>query len=425
MTPPLEALPDAALILRNLAIAVTAGFIIGFEREWTQALEKQQHTFAGARTFTLTGLIGGVAGMVDDSLTIAAAALLVVGALTIVGYRIEAKETPGRGGTTEMAIFATLLLGVAAGRGFLLLAAAGAVTTAIVLSLKSVIRDWAHALDQREVHATLRFLAVSVLVLPVLPNERFGPLGALNPRELWTMVILISGMSFIGYWMVRIMGEGRGVLLTGLVGGLASSTATTLSLSRMAKEKISAPAAVAAGIVLANVVMMFRVGVILVALSRPVFEKLLPALGAAAVAGVICAMILWRTAPRGHAGPGVVEVRNPFEILPAIYFAALIALISVASAYGASVFGAAGAYMVGAISGLADVDAMTLSGARQAASGALAPEVAAGAILLAISSNIAVKGAMAGAVGGMKTGVRVVAAFAIIAAAGAIALAVA
>jgi len=417
-----DPISDADLVLRNLAIAVTAGFVIGFEREWTQALEKQQHTFAGARTFALIGMIGGVAGILDDSHLIAAAALLVVGALTIVGYWFEAKETPGRGGTTEMAIFVTLLLGVAAGRGQLLLASAGAVTTAIILSLKSVITGWALALDKREIHATLRFLAVSILILPVLPNEQFGPFDALNLRELWTMVVLISGLSFVGYWLIRILGDGRGVFLTGAVGGLASSTATTLSLSQFAREKILPPSAVAAGVIFANVVMLLRVGAILAALSQAVFAELAPTIAAAAVVGSICGLFLWRTSPK-DAGGGIVDVGNPFELRPAILFASVIALISIASSYGVNAFGPEGAYVVGAISGLADVDAMTLSGARQAATGALGADVAAGAILLAIATNIVVKGVIAFAVGGENTGFVVFLAFTFIIAAGAAAFA--
>ncbi len=417
----LASVPEALIVLRNLGIAVTAGFVIGFEREWTQALEKQEHTFAGARTFALIGMVGGLAGLLSDGPLIAAAAMLVIGALTIAGYWFEAKETPGRGGTTEMAIFVTLLLGVAAGRGYLLLAAAGAVATAIILSLKSAIKGWASALNQNEIHATLRFLAISVLILPVLPNERFGPYGALNPRELWTMVVLISGMSFLGYWLIRIMGEGRGVFVTGLVGGLASSTATTLSLSKFARDGASAPSPVAAGVVIANVVMMFRVGVILIALAPAVFSAIAPALAAGAATGAILAFLLWRSASKQAAPAGSVALGNPFELRPSMYFAGMIALVSIASAYGAETFGATGAYAVGAISGLADVDAMTLSGGRQAAAGNLAVEVAATAILLAISSNILVKGALAFAVGGSASGVRVIAAFAAVLAAGALA----
>ena len=415
----LDAAPDAVLLLRNLGIAVTAGFVIGFEREWTQALEKQEHTFAGARTFALIGMAGGLAGLISDGPLIAGAALLVIGALTIVGYWFEARETPGRGGTTEMAIFATLLLGVAAGRGHLLLAAAGAVSVAIILSLKSAIKGWAHRLSQREVHAALRFLAISVLVLPALPNEQLGPFGALNPRELWTMVVLISGLSFLGYWLVKFFGEGRGVLLTGVFGGLASSTATTLSLSKFARDGVTQPAAVAAGVVMANVVMLLRVGAILAVVSSSVLMQLAPALGAGAAVGALYAYILWRSAPKSDDPPDALTVGNPFELRPAIYFAGMIALISIASSFAAEAFGAAGAYAVGAISGLADVDAMTLSGGRQAATGSLAVDVAAGAILIAVASNIMAKGGMAYWIGGAASGLRIITAFVVVIAAGA------
>jgi uncharacterized membrane protein (DUF4010 family) len=404
--------------LGHIGLAGAVGFLIGFEREWTQALEKREHTFAGARTFTLIGAIGGLAGAMSDGPFLIGAALLVVGALTIYGYGIEARETPGRGGTTEMAIFATLLLGAAAGRGDLVVASAGAVAVAVILSLKDEIKGVARALDEREIHATLRFLAISVLVLPVLPNERLGPYGALNPRELWTMVVLISGLSFLGYWLMKAFGPGRGALATGLVGGLASSTATTLSLSKFARDGISSHLEAAAGIVMANVVMLARVGVILAAMSKATLIHAAPALTAGAAAGVAIAYALWRTSTPGGDPARSVTVGNPFELRPAVYFAAMIAAISIASAYAGEKFGAAGAYAVGAISGLADVDAMTLSGARQAAAGSLDAAVAAGAILLAVGVNIIVKAAMAATVAGRRTGVVVAAAFAAIIAAG-------
>lgn len=417
LTPIVET-ADAILILRNLAIALLAGFLIGFEREWTQELEGQQHTFAGGRTFALIGFIGGLVGILSGETALAATALAVVGGLTIVGYWYEAQETPGRGGTTEMAIFATLLLGVAAGRGHPLIAAAGAVTVAIVLSLKYEVQTWAKALDRREIHATLRFLAIALLVLPVLPDEQFGPYGALNPRALWTMVVLISGLSFLGYWLVKILGSGRGVFATGIVGGLASSTATTLSLSKFARDGICAPAAIAAGIIMANVVMLARVAVILSAMSPATLALAAPALAAGALAGGAIALAMWRSAPKNGEARHVVAVGNPFELRPALYFTVLIAVISVASAYGADEFGAAGSYVIGLISGLADVDAMTLSGGRQAATGRLAADVAAGAILLAIVSNIAIKSFMALTIGGRKTGLLVLGAFVAITIAG-------
>ncbi len=408
---------SALTMIGQVGLAGAVGFLVGFEREWTQALEKREHTFAGARTFTLIGLIGGIAGALNDGPLLVAAALVAVGALTVYAYALEARETPGRGGTTEMAIFATLLLGVAAGRGHILLASSGAVAVAIILSLKDEIKGWARALNEREIHAALRFLAISVLVLPVLPNERFGPYGALNPRELWTMVVLISGLSFLGYWLTKALGPGRGVLATGFVGGLASSTATTLSLSKFARDGVTSPRAVAAGVVMANVVMLARVGVILAAVSKATLLFLAPTLAAGAVVGGLVAFLLWRSAAKEGDPTQGVALGNPFELRPALFFAAMIAIISIASAYGADRFGAGGIYVIGAISGLADVDAMTLSGARQAATGAIVANVAGVAILLAIAVNIVVKGAMAAAIGGARTGAFVGAAFVLILAA--------
>jgi len=411
---------NALTAIGHVGLAGAVGFLIGFEREWTQTLEKRERTFAGARTFTLIGLIGGLAGVLSDGPVLIGAALVIVGALTIYGYALEARATPGRGGTTEMAIFATLLLGAAAGRGELLVASAGGVTVAILLSLKDEVKLLARALDEREIHATLRFLAIAILILPALPNAAFGPYGAFNPRALWTMVVLISGLSFLGYWLMKLMGDGRGVLATGLVGGLASSTATTFSLSKFARDGVGAPAAVAAGIVMANVVMLVRVGVILAAVSSATLALLAPALGVGALVGGLIAVGLWRAASKDPPA-GVIALGNPFELKPALYFAALIAAMTLASAFGADRYGAAGLYLIGAISGLADVDAMTLSGGRQAATGAIAPQVAAGAILIAVAANIGVKGAMALSIGGRKAGAIVLAAFAAILAAGGVA----
>jgi uncharacterized membrane protein (DUF4010 family) len=414
---PLVETADGIETLRNLGIALIAGFLVGFEREWTQELEKQRRAFAGGRTFALIGFVGGLVGALSEGAGLAAAALAVIGALTLAGYWLEARDTASRGATTEMAILATFLLGLAAGRGFPMIAASGAVAVAIVLSLKETVVSWARALDRHEIHAALRFLAVALLVLPALPNAPMGPYGALNPRELWLMVVFISGLSFVGYWLVKILGAGRGALATGVVGGLASSTAATLSLSRFARKDGSAPEAIAAAIIMANVVMLARIGVILAAVSRPMLAEIAPALVAGAVAGAAIALVLWRRRARDHEKDAAMAIGNPFELQPALLFGALLAIISVASAWGADRFGAAGIYAVAAISGLADVDAITLSAGRQAAG--LGAFVAAAAVLIAAAANIAVKGALALLIGGRACGLPAIAAFAAIVAAGA------
>ncbi len=392
------------------AVALAAGFLIGFEREWTQALEGRRHAFAGARTFTLTCFAGALCWMIGGPMLVAAG-LLCVGALTLYAYALSARAGEGRGGTTEIALLAAFLLGAAAGRGDLLLTAAGAVAITVALSLKDEIRRLARALDEKEVHATIRFLAIAVLVLPVTPDRDFGPYGAFNPRDLWFMVVLISGLSFVGYWLVKALGAAHGVIAAGLVGGLASSTATTLSLARMTRDGAAAPHAAAAGIVMANVVMLIRIALVLAAAAPSLLAPLALPLGAGAATGAVIALTLWRLSSKETASGGAVAVGNPFELKPALIFAGLLAAVSLASAFAADRMGDVGLYAVAFVSGLADVDAMTLSAARGTGSGAIALAAAASAVLIALAANILSKGVMALAVGGRDAGASVVSAF--------------
>jgi len=414
-----QELAETTSALTALGVAIAAGFLIGFEREWTQALEKQQHAFAGARTFTLVGAAGGLSGLLSGGAMLVAAGLLAVGALTLLAYSIEARETKGRGGTTEIALLVTFLLGAAAGRGEFFLASGGAVVIAIALSLKDEIKGLAGALNEKELHASLRFLAIAVLVLPVAPDADMGPYGALNPRSLWLMVVLISGLSFLGYWLVRAFGAAHGVVATGLVGGLASSTATTLSLARMARGGAAAPAAAAAGIVMANVVMIVRIVLLLAALAPTLLATLAPVFAASGAVGTVISFFAWRAFSKDGVTPNEVAVGNPFEIRPALVFALLLSAISIGSAVAADKLGEQGLYAFAFAAGLGDADAVVLPVARQAAAGSIAPLPGSMAVLLAIAANILSKGAMAFGVGGARVGASVIAGFAAMAAAGA------
>lgn len=398
---------EALFDLRNLAVALAVGFLIGFEREHTHVVEAREHTFAGARTFALVALAGGLTGLFEQSLILSAVALLMIGALTVAAYWASAREQSGFGGTTEVAIAVTFLLGLAATRGYLLVAAAGGVAVAIILSIKPSVKKLAASLTGKELYAALRLLAISVIILPVLPNEGFGPYEALNPQAIWLMVVFISGLSFMGYWLIRIVGADKGFLLTGLAGGLASSTATTLSLSRFAKEGAKA-SQVAAGVVAANVVMVLRVGFLLAAVARDVLAAVAPALGAAAIAGAAAALWIWRSERRTEKAHDAIDLGNPMEIRPALIFAALLAVITLASRFGADQFGEGGLLVVAFISGLADVDAITLTAGRQAGVGDITASIAAAAVLAAVFSNIVAKAGMAWTIGGPAAG-RVVA----------------
>jgi uncharacterized membrane protein (DUF4010 family) len=405
--------------LQHLSIAAAIGFLIGFEREWRDRSEAKEHFFAGARTFTLVGFVGGLAGLLSAGPALLAVGLAAVAILAAASYWAQARAEPGTGGTTEMALLATYLLGAVAARGEPALAAAGGVGAAILLSLKPRIIGLARAISAREIGAALRFLAISVIVLPIVPDQGYGPYEALNPRHIWWMVVLISGLSFAGYWLTKLFGA-RGVMVAGLVGGLASSTATTISLSRMLKEGSAERAAGVAGIVAANVVMIARVAVLLFVLSPPTLAIVWKELAAAAAAGAAIAMFVWR----GDKGRrSALNLGNPMELRPALIFAALLALITLAARFAGEAYGDRGLYGLAFFAGFADVDALTLAAADQAGGGLIAAEAAGLAVLIAAGANMLVKAAMAWSLAGAGAGVRVAAAFLLIglAAAGALA----
>lgn len=405
--------------LQHLAIAAAIGFLIGFEREWRDRSEAKEHFFAGARTFTLVGFVGGLAGLLSGGPALLAVGLAAVAILAAAAYWAQARATPGTGGTTEMALLATYLLGALAARGEPALAAAGGVGAAILLSLKPRIIGLARAISAREIGAALRFLAISVIVLPILPNQGFGPYEALNPRHIWWMVVLISGLSFAGYWLTRLFGA-RGVMIAGIVGGLASSTATTISLSRMMKEGAADRAAGIAGIVAANVVMIARVAVLLFVLSPPALATVWKELAAAAAAGAAIALLVWRG---DRAKRSELKLGNPMELRPALVFAALLALITLAARFAGEAYGDRGLYGLAFIAGFADVDALTLTAADQASRSIIAAEAAGLAVLIAAGANMLVKAAMAWSLAGAGAGARVGAGFAVVTLAAAAALA--
>jgi len=403
--------------LTNLAVALAIGFLIGFEREHAYRVEGRLHSFAGARTFSLVALAGGVSGLIAEGWALPIAVFLAIAALTVAAHWATAREQPGAGGTTEVALLLAFILGLAAVRGHILTAAIAGVITAIILSIKARVQHWAAVLTEGELFAALRLLAISVIILPVLPDEAFGPYDALNLRDIWLMVVFISGLSFLGYWLIKLTGAGRGILLTGFAGGLASSTATTLSLSRFTKKGADA-SALAAGIVAANVMMIIRIGFLVTAIAREALVALAPGLIAAAFAGTVGLMWL-RRRDGSKQSETMLALGNPMEIRPALFFAALLAAMSLAAAYAGAQFGQSGLLAVASLSGLADVDAITLIAGRQASSGAIAMSAAAEAIMAAAATNIVLKAAMAWSVGGRALGLRVGAVFAAMIAAGA------
>jgi len=385
----------------NFATALLTGALIGIERErHKQRLDHPE--IAGLRTFVLFALFGALSGwmsLVLDSPWILAAGLLAATAAVIAGYVLAVRLSPDALGlTTEIAAIATFLLGALAAHGQRELTVGLGVIVAAVLAYKQPLHGFVSKLDSEDVYAALRLLIATFIVLPLLPNEPLDPWGALNPQSLWLLVLLISGLSLVGYILTRMLGAHRGLPLTGLTGGLVSSTAVTLSFARQSHEPqyAGARAALASGVLLAWTVSFIRVVIEVLVVNRALLPQLLPPLVAMAL--VAAAFGGWYLR---QAGNGVeshdVRLRNPFSLTSAMKFAALFAVVLLVVAIVRTHAPESGLYYVAALAGTTDVDAITLSMAQYARSGS--PQVAANAITIAALSNTVVKAGMVMALG--------------------------
>lgn len=378
-----------------LAYALAVGLIIGLERGWSQRDKSEGQRFAGLRTFAITSLLGGLLPLLTHVLpetfvlVLWVAVFFSITALVVVAHLLDARQTSDFGITTELALLLTFLLGSLCAIGLVEVAVPAAVIAAFLLSLKPLLHGWLERLQQRELFAILQMLLISVVLLPLLPNQGIGPGNVINPYLVGWMVVLITGISFVGYFAIKVLGSHRGILLTGLLGGLASSTAVTLSLSRIGKVQQQGHKLLVAAILLAAGTMFPRMLLEVAVLNQELLRSLFWPLTAMMLVTYVGVFYLIRRARQG-AKAVHIGIDNPFDIVTALKFAALLVVILILAHYAHEYFDALGIYAVAAISGLTDVDAITLSLAKMSVNG-LSNTVAVPAILLAASVNTAVK----------------------------------
>ena len=385
----------------NFATALLIGALLGIERERHKG-EHDEQTIGGLRTFILFTLIGALGGWLTlalDSPWILAVAVLAALAPVLAGYVISARTEPDALGlTTELAAIAACLLGAMTTLGYRELAVGLGVTVAAVLAYKQPLHGLVKRLDSEDVYAGLRLLIATFIILPLLPDRPIDPWGALNPRSLWMLVLLISSLSLVGYVATRLLGADRGIPLTGLTGGLVSSTAVTLAFSKQSRDPAYAGAAsaLASGILLAWTVMFIRVVVMVLVVNRGLLTELTLPMASMAVVTLAFAWYLRSRDGAREIADGV-PLKNPFSLTAAARFAAFFALVllvvKIAQAYAPE----RGVYFVAALAGTTDVDAITLSMAQYAINGSLA--IAAQAIIVATLTNTAVKTGMVAALG--------------------------
>jgi len=408
---------DAALLILRVAIALALGLLVGFERGWKQREQEDGERIAGVRTYGMFGLLGGLAGVAAGDWVLPAAVLGAC-ALIAAGYFLSAHElNADKGMTSEVAALATVIVGGLAGRGEITLAAAGAVLILLVLSLKSQLHQLLQLVRHEEILAVLRLLVLSVLVLPFLPNQGFGPGDVLNPFEIWWGVLLVASLSFAGYIAVRAFGARNGPLVFGLLGGLASSTAVTVASARMAKGSDGMAAVLSGTIGLASTVMMGRTALLALAFAPALFVAIAPALAAAAIASLVASLLVV-FAGRGSAAVSKgLSVKTPDDIWFAVTFGGMLAAISLGAYFARLYFGDAGLYALAAISGPFDVDAFSLSVARSIG-GSAASDAAAAAVLICVAINTLGKLVIAAMMGSPSLALRVGAVVAVSLAAG-------
>jgi len=388
---------DEPLALR-FAVALGLGMLIGLERERA----KGEEGGAGVRTFALIALAGAVAGYLQVQLgldSLALAIFIALGTLLISAYVLGARHGD-TGITTEVSALLAFLLGLLCAHGQMQMAAWVAVAMAVMLALKDWLHRLARRIDTSDIEATLKFAIVTLIILPLVPDHNYGPapLDVLNPYKVWLMVVLISGLNFVSYLLIKIVGTEHGIGIAGLLGGLASSTAVTLGFSQRSRQPGADAPALALGIVLAWTVMFFRVVVMTGVISGPLGLRLGIAMGALCVVSLGACYWLWRrrhAAERGEVQAG----HNPFELDQAIKFGLLFGVVVVVAKAAQVYLGDAGLYLAAGIAGLTDVDAITLAMADMARVDAQNLGIAARAIVIAALANTLVKSGLAAGLG--------------------------
>jgi uncharacterized membrane protein (DUF4010 family) len=381
--------------------ALLVGALIGLEREFVQQRSGERE-FAGIRTFSLIALLGAAAAYFaeEQGMWLFIIGYISLALLIVVSYVGEVIRKHEEGITTEVAALLTPVLGAMMIWGRADLAAALGVIIALILSLRPRLHGMARGMAPDDLRAILEFAIITAVVLPLLPNRGLGPYGVLNPFQIWLIVVFVSGIGFLGYVLMKILGTERGIGLTGLLGGLVSSTATTLSFAGRSKQEEALSPVLAQGILLASGMMFPRVLIWVAAVDASLLKLVAMPVIVMFLVDLAFVALLWR---RGRAPASAdqpkVELTNPLKLRTAVTFGLVFAVVLVLVRAAHELFGSAGVYVASVLAAITDVDSITLSTAQLAGRGELELRVAATAIMLSALVNTAVKGVMAWSLG--------------------------
>jgi uncharacterized membrane protein (DUF4010 family) len=382
-------------VLQDLAIALGLGLLVGLQREWVDS------RLAGIRTFPIIGILGVLAGHLATSLGpwVVPAGLLAVAALIVMGNVAKLRMgAPDPGLTTEIAILVMYLLGAALSADYTTEVLVAGGTVAVLLHWKRPLHDLVDKIGEADARAIFRLSLIALVILPILPNRSFGPYQVLNPFNIWLMVVLIVGISMGAYVAYKLLGTRSGSLVSGLMGGLISSTATTVSLSRRSRTAtIESSAAVV--IIIASAVVFVRVLFEIALVTPAVLGATAPPLAVMLTTMIGVSAVLYRRT-RGELADHADEAAEPpSELGAAIVFGVLYAAVLLGVAFAKAEFGQTGMYVVAALSGLTDMDAITLSTSQLMRTDQLGPETGWRLIMVGALANLCFKAGIVTALG--------------------------
>lgn len=392
----IEALPQ---FLTSLAI----GLLIGLERE------RNPSARAGLRTFALVALLGTLLGLLAEKTGNAwwpIAGLVAIAAMIITSYLNPATEQDDPGTTTEAALLLCYGLGVLVWFGYAKLAIMLAIAMTALLYFKPELQGISKSLTRRDLVSILQFAVLSFVILPILPDENYGPYEAFNPHQAWLMVVLISGLSLAGYIALRIFGQRHGAPLLGFLGGLVSSTATTLLYARHSKANAAMLPLAAVIILIASQVVLIRLLLVSSAVSPAILSALAPVMGLGLAFGLAATLFHWKQLEHRQDLP-LPQTANPTEIHAALGFGLLFVVVLLCAAWLSDIAGSSGLYLVALVSGLTDMDAIALSTLRLYNLDKLSTQQAVISITLAFLSNMGFKFALAAVIGGLALARRI------------------
>ncbi len=395
---------DVRDVFVNLGIALGIGLLIGIERGWVQRRQRSGARVAGVRTFGLLGLLGGLLGLMTSGpatgLAVASGAGVIV--LVVIGYRNGLDATPpDRSMTSATAAIVTLCLGMLSVLGHPRIAIVSAGVTMALLTSRARLHAWVRSLDDVDIKATAQFAVIALVVLPILPDADLGPFGAINLRNLWLVVVFVTGLSFAGYWASKRLGAAHGTLAAATIGATYSSTAITAELSRRLRLSSGDDAVLRAGIAAATAVMLLRVLILTAVLVPDGFVAFAAVVAPAAL--IASAIAVWSARRVAHGDGEPLPAKNPIALGPAIGFAALVALIVFASKWALSRFGDKGLVTLLAITGLYDVDSAIIT-VGNLEPGMISPTRGGLVLAVPILVNTVLKGAIVIVLAGPKRG---------------------